>query len=126
MGWKGALWLSLSSFVMNFIFTIEAVQYRSFFMAFLALWFFNLGTVLYLAYRLPKLGEGLTDADKKRRVEAYDERRFLITLFAFSILFSVLILSAFSGPRLSIAFLLVLVSIALLTVVISYHTHRAL
>ena len=95
-------------------------------MAFLALWFFNLGTVLYLAYRLPKLSEGLADTDKKRRAEAHDERRFLISLFVFSLLFSVLILSMFSGSQLSIAFLLVLASIVLLTVVISYHVLGAL
>ena len=126
MGWKGTLWLALSSFVANFVLTVEAVYYRSFFTAFLALWFFNLGTVLYFAYRLPKLGEDFADTDKKRWAEANNERAFFLALFSFSLVFSVLILSTFSGLRLSIAFLLVLGSIVLLTVVLSYHIHGAL
>jgi hypothetical protein len=115
------LLLSLLSFGANFMLTIEAVHYRSFFMAFLALWFFNLGTTLYFAYRLPKLGEDFVDTDEKRRTEARNERAFLLAIFAISFAFSVLLLTTFSGLRLSIAFLLALSSIVLLTAVMFDH-----
>ena len=117
MGWKGTLWLALSGFVASFALMIVAVHYRSFFMAFLALWFFNLGTTLYFAYRLPKLGEDF--ADEKRRAEARNERRFFLVLFFIYVDFSVLLLSTFSRLMLFIAFLLVLTSIILLTAVLN-------
>jgi len=123
MGWKGTLWLALSSFFVNFVLIIEAVHYKSFFMAFLALWFFNLGTALYFAYRLPNLGEGF--ADEKRRAEAHNEYTYFLALFSFFIIFSVLLLNTFSGPRLSIAFLLVLASIMFWSAVVFYHSFRA-
>ena len=122
MGWKGALWLALSSFFVSLVLIIGAVHYRSFFMAFLALWFFNMGVALYFAYRLPKLGEGF--ADEKRRAEADNEYAFFLALFFFNLDISVLLLSAFSGLRLYIAFLLVLTSIMLLTAVVFYDILR--
>ena len=92
-------------------------------MAFLALWFFNLGTTLYFAYRFPKLSEDF--ADEKRRAEANNERVFFLALCCIFVGFSVLsLLSTFSGSMLYIAFLLVLTSIILFTAVIFYHTFK--
>lgn len=123
MSWKGTLWLALSSFDVSFVLVLAAVHYLSFFMAFLALWFFNLGTTLHFAYRLPKLGEGF--ADEKRRAEADNEYAFFLALFYFNLVISVLLLSALSGLQLYIAFSLVMASILLHTAVVFYDILRA-
>ena len=75
------LWLSLLSFVAGFALTAAAAYYGSIFMALMAIFSFNMGMLLYDAYRAPVLFEDMGSPDEGRKREARREFIFLFMLF---------------------------------------------